>query len=128
MAQHEHEHAEEDTYGIALGFRLLEDDGKLYLAEAEISPYIDAPEELGVTLVFHPLDGVNPIESEEEVNWPSWPLDIDDDLARDSGESMEKQFAAIIRQLRALSEDQLMTYLQQAREESEEAEEEEEEE
>src|SRR5687768_3911653 len=79
MASHDHEN-EEDTYGIALGFRILDEDGKLYLAEAEVAPYVDAPDELGVTLVFHPLDGINPVEVSDDVDWPSWPLDIDDDL------------------------------------------------
>jgi len=122
MAQQDNEHDEQETFGLALGFRILEDDGNLYLAEAEIAPYVDEPDELGATLVFHPLDGVNPVEVGEELDWPSWPIDIDDDLTRSSGAPIAEQFTAIVRQLRALSEDTLKEYLRQAREESAEEE------
>lgn len=118
MAQHEHN--DDETYGLALGFRILEDEGKLFLAEAEVAPYVDEPDELGVTLVFHPLDGINPVEVDEEVDWPSWPLDIDDDLTRQQGDPMEKQFAAIARQLHDLNTEQLREYLRQARADAEE--------
>jgi hypothetical protein len=124
MAEHDeaHDHDEdEETYGLALGFRILEHGGKMFLAEAEIAPYVDEPEELGVTLVFHPLDGIDPIDVGEESAWPSWPLDIDDDLTRRSGDSMAAQFASIIRQLHDLSDGQLREYLQQAREDAENA-------
>ncbi|HUE96474.1 MAG TPA: hypothetical protein VMN39_07425, partial [Longimicrobiaceae bacterium] len=115
---HENENDDDGTYGIALGFRILDDAGSLYLAEAEIAPYLDSPDELGVTLVFHPLDGVNPVEASDEVDWPSWPLDIDDDLTRNAGDPMDRQFAAIVRQLHDLSADQLREYLGLAREEA----------
>jgi hypothetical protein len=122
MAQHDHEHDEQETFGLALGFRILEDEGKLFLAEAEIAPYVDEPDELGATLVFHPLDGVNPVEVGEELDWPSWPIDIDDDLTRASGAPIAEQFTAIVRQLRTLTDDSLKEYLRQAREESDEEE------
>ncbi len=117
MPLHEHDADQEGTYGIALGFRIVEEADKLFLAEAEIAPYVDAPEELGVTLVFHPLDGLNPAEVDDESDdWPSWALDLDDDLTRDSSEPMDRQFTAIVRQLRDLTTEQLRGYLAQARE------------
>jgi hypothetical protein len=116
MAQNGNGHDEgEETYGLALGFRIIDDAGELFLAEAEIAPYSDEPDELGVTLVFHPLSGINPIAVDEEMDWPSWPVDIDDDLTRKSGESIEKQFASIVRQLHGLDEGRLRQYLEQAR-------------
>ena len=118
---HDHDH-EDDTYGIALGFRILEESGKLFLAEAEVAPYVDSPDELGVTLVFHPLEGINPVELGDDVDWPSWPLDIDDDLTRSSSDPMEKQFEAIARQLQGMGTDQLLDYLRLAREEASEEE------
>lgn len=121
MAQHDHEHHEEETFGLALGFRIVDEGGKLFLAEAEIAPYVDAPEELGVTVVFHPLDGINPVEIGEEVDWPSWPIDIDDDLDRSDGESLTQQFASIVRQLHDLPDQRVIEYLQQAREDAESA-------
>ena len=128
MADHNHDHHhhdhslgdQEESFGMALGFGIVEDDGQLFLAEAEISPYVDEPTELGVTLVFHPLEGLNPIEPSEEVEWPAWPLDIDDDLTRNLGEPIPAQFQAILRQLRGFSEAQLREYLQAARAEAEE--------
>lgn len=120
MAEHTHEHEHEGAYGMALGIRIVEEDGHLFLAEAEISPYVDAPGELGVTLVFHPLDGINPADPDEEMDWPAWPLDIDDDLTRDTSEPIPAQFQAIVRQLKGLSEAQLVEYLGVAREEAEE--------
>lgn len=119
MAHHEHDEGEA-TYGMALGFRIVEDGGQMYLAEAEIAPYTDEPEELGATLVFHPLEGINPIEATEEMDWPAWPIDIDDDLTRTSGDPVAAQFASIVRQLHGLTEAQLRDYLRLAREESEE--------
>lgn len=121
MADHQHHHEEEDgTYGIALGFRIIEEGGELFLAEAEIAPYVDSPEELGVTLVFHPLEGVNPVEVDEEVDWPSWPVDIDDDLSRDPSAPLDRQFAQIARQLHGLSTEKLVEYLGIARQDAEE--------
>jgi hypothetical protein len=115
MIRPDNDQSDDETYGLALGFRILEDGGRLFLAEAEIAPYVDQPDELGVTLVFHPLDGINPVEVDEDVDWPSWPLDIDDDLTRATGDSIEKQFAAIVRQLHDLDVEQLRDYLGQAR-------------
>jgi hypothetical protein len=122
MAEHEQDqdHQEQESYGLALGFRIIEEDGKHFLAEAEIAPYVDEPGELGVTLVFHPLDGINPVEVGEELEWPSWPVDIDDDLARGSGDPIKTQFTSIVRQLRELTTEQLLDYLRVAREEAEE--------
>ena len=119
MAEHTHDHEHEGSYGMALGVRIVESEGHLFLAEAEISPYVDAPEELGVTLVFHPLDGINPADPEGETDWPAWPIDIDDDLDRNSSDPVPAQFQAIVRQLRGFSEAQLVEYLQVAREEAE---------
>ena len=121
MADQAEEHEGEDTFGIALGFRILEEDGKYFLAEAEIAPYIDEPDELGVTVVFHPLEGINPVAIDEEGEWPSWPLDIDEDLSHETAGSMEEQFAAIVRQLYTMGDEQLKSYLRQAREEAEAA-------
>ena len=121
MAEHDHEHDHDggdEAFGIALGFRILEEAGSLFLVEAEIAPYVDAPEELGVTLVFHPLDGVNPVDVSDEVDWPSWPLDIDDDLSRNDEEPMEAQFRSNVKQLHDLSPEQLKAYMAQAREEA----------
>ena len=115
---HDHDHDEEATFGIALGFRTLEDGGQLFLVEAEIAPYVDEPEELGVTLVFHPLDGLDPTAESEELDWPAWPVDIDDDLQRGGG-TIAAQFQSIVRQLHNLSTDQLRGYLGTARAEAE---------
>ena len=63
QAGHEHEHEGDDdgdVLGMAVGFRIFEDGGDLYLAEAEISPYEDQPTALGVTLVFHAVAGIDP--------------------------------------------------------------------
>lgn len=116
MAEHEHE--EEPTFGIALGFRTVEEAGQLFLVEAEIAPYVDEPEELGVTLVFHPLEGLDPTAESDELDWPAWPVDIDDDLQREGG-TIAAQFQAIVRQLHALPTDRLLGYLQTARAEAE---------
>lgn len=117
--EHHHEHEHEDgTFGMALGFRIVEDGGKLFLAEAEIAPYVDEPGELGVTLVFHPLDGLDPTAASEEMDWPAWPVDIDDELTRNIGEPPAAQFQSIVRQLHDLSTEQVREYLQLAREEA----------
>lgn len=119
MAEHEHEHDQDDaTFGIALGFRTVEEEGEIYLVEAEIAPYVDEPEELGVTLVFHPLQGLDPTQESEELDWPAWPLDIDDDLQRDGSLGLGAQFQAIVRQLHNLSAEQLREYLGIAREQA----------
>jgi hypothetical protein len=130
---HDHAHAHDhdgegtETFGMALGFRIFEDEGELYLAEAEITPYVDEPEALGATLVFHPLSDLDPTTHEEELEWPAWPTDVDDDLDRDTGAPMQEQFRAILRQLSRLSESELRDYLNRAREEAGMEEEEEEE-
>jgi len=116
MSSTEHNHDDEEgTLGMALGFRILEDGDQLFLAEAEISPYVDQPEELGVTLVFHPLEGINPVGASEEMDWPAWPIDIDDDLTRDGSQPIATQFQAIVRQLHQLPTSQLQKYLEDAR-------------
>jgi hypothetical protein len=112
---HDHEHDEETTYGMALGFRTVEDRGKLYLVEAEIAPYVDEPEELGATLVFHPLSELDPTDTNEELEWPSLPIDIDDDLTRSPSDSLKDQFQAVVRQLHELTTEQLLEYLEAAR-------------
>jgi hypothetical protein len=113
---HDHDEDGEHTYGLALGFRIIEESGKLYLSEAEIAPYVDEPGELSVTLVFHPLEGLDPVEVDDDVDWPSWPIDIDDDLDRRPDDPTATQFTSIVRQLHDLTVDQLRTYLNQARE------------
>jgi hypothetical protein len=121
MPEHDHEHDHEhegETFGMALGFRIFEDEGALYLAEAEITPYVDEPESLGATLVFHPLADLDPTNDDEEIEWPAWPVDIDDDLTRDPKAHQAEQFQAILRQLAGLGETQLRAYLKQAREEA----------
>lgn len=120
MAEHEHDHEQEATHGMALGFRLLEEAGELYLVEAEISPYVDEPGELGATLVFHPTQGLDPTDTSDEVEWPAWPIDIDDELTRKGSDPIPGQFQAILRQLRGLSDEDLREYLRVAREEAEE--------
>jgi hypothetical protein len=117
MAEHEHD----ETYGMALGFRIFETDGQMYLAEAEIAPYMDDPKALGATLVFHLIEGLDPSSAEEE-EWPAWPTDIDDELDRDEGAPMADQFRAIARQLARIGDAQLAQYLSRARTEAEEAE------
>lgn len=118
MADHEHEHDDDSTFGIALGFRILDEEGELYLVEAEIAPYVNEPTELGVTLVFHPLSGLDPAADSEELDWPAWPVDIDDDLERIETDPVATQFQSIVRQLHTLSTDRLLRYLRTAREES----------
>jgi hypothetical protein len=115
---HGHEHGEEG-FGVALGFRIFEADGGIYMAEAEVSSYVDDPKSLGATLVFHSLTELDPTtppteEDEEE----GWRIDIDDELTRAESASTREQFHAILRQLAGLSEQELRDYLQQAREET----------
>jgi hypothetical protein len=114
-------HAEEG-FGVALGFRIFESEGELYMAEAEISAYVDDPNALGATLVFHSLTDLDPIavpgEDEDEEEDMGWRTDIDEELTRDESAPMQEQFQAILRQLAAIPEGELQEYLQRAREES----------
>lgn len=118
---HDHDHGhdhEEAGFGVALGFRIFEADGGIYMAEAEVSSYVDDPRSLGATLVFHNLTELDPTtppseEDEEE----GWRIDIDDELTREESASTRDQFHGILRQLAGLSEQDLRDYLQQAREE-----------
>lgn len=120
MSEHQHEdYDQESSFGLALGFRIFEDEGELYLAEAEISPYVDEPDSLGATLVFHPLREIDPALPEPDVEWPAYPLEIDDTLTRDESAPTREQFTAIARQLATLSEADLRDYLRRAREEAE---------
>lgn len=115
---HDHGHAEEG-FGVALGFRIFEADGGLYMAEAEVSSYVDDPKSLGATLVFHNLTELDPTASpDEDDDAEGWRIDIDDELTRKEGDSTRDQFHAILRQLAGLSEQDLRDYLQQAREET----------
>lgn len=120
--EHDHEHDHDESFGIALGFRIFTHEEQLYLAEVEVTPYVDEPNALGATLVFHPLDGLDPTVGNDELEWPAYPVDIDDDLTRDAEQPIAAQFQAILRQLSGLSEAQLSEYLAQAMEESEEEE------
>lgn len=110
---------EEEGFGVALGFRIFEVDGELYMVEAEVSAYVDDPNALGATLVFHPLSELDPTsvpdEDEEDTGQR---IDIDEELTRDEAAPMREQFQAILRQLAGLSQDDLAGYLRQAREES----------
>jgi hypothetical protein len=120
MTENEHsaEH-EAHTHGMALGFRIFDNEGELFFVEAEVASYLDEPGSLGATLVFHRLTGIDPTtaEDDEELDWESWPLDIDDELTRDEGASAPAQFESILRQLSRLSEGDLRGYLRRAMEE-----------
>jgi hypothetical protein len=121
---HDHDHShDEGPVGLALGFRIFEVDGKLFWVEAEIAPYMDEPTELGAALIFHPLDGLDP-SADEDMDWPAWPIDIDDDLERGKG-SIGAQFASIVRQLHGLDVARLKQYLALAQEIAEEEDEDE---
>ena len=130
-----HEHEDEDVgdvLGMAVGFRIFEDSpdpglgeddhrravGGLYLAEAEISPYEDQPTALGVTLVFHPLAGIDPTGEDDDDGVPL-AFDFDDELTRDEGTSIVDQTQDILRQLSNLTPESLREYLQAAREDEE---------
>lgn len=114
--QHEHAHPEEgDVLGMAVGFRIFEDGGNLYLAEAEISPYEDDPDALGVTLVFHALAGIDPTAEAADEEEPVV-FDFDDELTRDEKAPITQQTQEILRQLASLSVESLGEYLQAARE------------
>jgi hypothetical protein len=118
----DHEHGDGESFGMALGFRIFEDDGQLFLAEVEITPYVDEPTALGATLVFHPLNGIDPTSPDQEGDAEAWPVDVDDDLTRDTGAPIPEQFMAIARQAGRFTEEQLRDYLAVAREEQEGAE------
>lgn len=117
---HDHDHGgEEEGFGVALGFRIFEAEGGIYMAEAEISSYVDDPNSLGATLVFHSLTELDPTSSpDEDEDDNGWRIDIDDELTRTEGAPMRDQFHAILRQLSGLSEEDLRAYLTQAREET----------
>lgn len=116
MTDHDHAHGgDEEITGMAVGFRIFEDEGKLYLAEAEISPYQDEPTALGVTLVFHSLNGIDPTQTDEEDEEPVV-FDFDDELTRDEKASLVDQTADVLRQLSNLSPASLGEYLRAARE------------
>ncbi|HKP76495.1 MAG TPA: hypothetical protein VJT67_13285 [Longimicrobiaceae bacterium] len=115
---HDHDHAghEDEILGMAVGFRIFEDEGALYLAEAEISPYEDEPTGLGVTLVFHALKDIDPTSEGDEDE----PLafDFDDELTRDEKGPIVAQTQDILRQLSNLSVESLREYLRAAREDA----------
>jgi hypothetical protein len=114
----DHDHAQggaEEITGMAVGFRIFEDEGRLYLAEAEISPYEDEPTGLGVTLVFHSLTGIDPTSTDEDDQEP-WIFDFDNELTRDEKASLVDQTADILRQLANLSPNALGEYLRAAKE------------
>ena len=118
MTDHDHAHdhgGAEEVTGMAVGFRIFEDEGQLYLAEAEISPYEDEPTGLGVTLVFHSLAGIDPTSTDEDEQEP-WIFDFDDELTRDDKGSLVDQTADILRQLANLSPTALGEYLRAAKE------------
>ncbi|HEX6372216.1 MAG TPA: hypothetical protein VF006_25080 [Longimicrobium sp.] len=119
---HDHDHAnggEEEGFGVALGFRIFEAEGGIYMAEAEISSYVDDPNSLGATLVFHSLTELDPTSApDDDEDDNGWRIDIDDELTRTEGAPMRDQFHAILRQLAGLSEADLKAYLTQAREET----------
>jgi hypothetical protein len=120
MTQNDHsEEHEEHTHGMALGFRIFDNEGELFFVEAEVASYLDEPGALGATLVFHRLSGIDPTsaEEDEDIDWSSWPLDIDEELTRDEGAPATQQFESILRQLSRLSEDELRGYLRRAMEE-----------
>ena len=114
---HDHDHGHEEAgFGVALGFRIFEADGGIYMAEAEVSSYVDDPKSLGATLVFHSLTDLDPTAApDEDEGDEGWRIDIDDELTRDEGAGTRDQFHAILRQLAGLSEADLRDYLEQAR-------------
>ena len=120
MTDHDHAHGQgdEDLMGMAVGFRIFEDGGELYLAEAEIAPYEDQPTGLGVTLVFHPLKGIDPTRDQDDDQEP-YAFDFDDELTRDEGASVVDQAQDILRQLSNLTPASLSEYLRAAKEDQE---------
>lgn len=117
--QQANEHEGEEILGMAVGFRIFEDEGALYLAEAEISPYEDDTNALGVTLVFHPLAGIDPTSADDDDDEPIT-FDFDDELTRDEKAPIKDQTQDILRQLSRLSEQGLAEYLRAAREDQDE--------
>jgi hypothetical protein len=118
MAEHAHDHEHgDDGLGLLVGFRIFEDAGELFLAEAEIGPYVDDSNALGVTLVFHPLTDLDPTSDEEDEERPAFPFDFDDELTRDEKAPLREQAHGILRQLSQLPEESLREYLRVAREE-----------
>ena len=116
---HDHTHGEEG-FGVALGFRIFESEGGIYMAEAEVSSYVDDPSSLGATLVFHSLTELDPtVPPGEEDEEEGWRIDIDDELTRDESATLVDQTADILRQLANLSSASLGEYLRVAREDSE---------
>jgi hypothetical protein len=109
-----HEHEGDEVLGMAVGFRIFEEGGALYLAEAEISPYEDDPSALGVTLVFHALAGIDPTSGDDEEEEPI-AFDFDDELTRDEKAPIVEQTQDILRQLSKLSEQALAEYLRSVR-------------
>jgi hypothetical protein len=105
----------EEGIGLTLGFRLFEDEGEMYLAEAEVTTYVDDPNALGATLVFHPLGEVDPTADEDE-EIPVWHVDVDDVLTREEGAPVREQFQSIVRQLAGMPESELREYLLAAKE------------
>lgn len=117
---HDHEHEGDEVLGMAVGFRIFEDEGALYLAEAEISPYEDDPSALGVTLVFHALAGIDPTSGDDDEEEPI-AFDFDDELTRDEKAPIVEQTQDILRQLSKLSEQALAEYLRSAREDQDQS-------
>lgn len=117
---HEHDHGHgEEGFGVALGFRIFEAEGEIYMAEAEISSYVDDPNALGATLVFHSLTDLDPTSApDEDDDSMGWRIDIDEGLTRDEAAATRDQFHAILRQLAGFSENDLREYLTAAREET----------
>jgi hypothetical protein len=105
----------DEVTGMAVGFHTFEADGALYLAEAEISPYLDHPTALGVTLVFHSLGRIDPTEDDLGDVKPV-ELDFDDQLTRDENASALEQTHTILWQLSRLTRAELREYLRAARE------------
>lgn len=103
---------EEEGFGVAMGFNLFTLNGNPFMAEAEISSYVDDPQALGVTLVFHPMD-YSLVRSDHD-DAHSWRWDIDDDLERDESTSTKEQFRSIARQLSRFSGEHLRHYLLRA--------------
>lgn len=117
--EHHHHHDDDgaDLPGVAVGFRIFEDEGDLFLAEAAIEPYQDAPETLGVTLIFHPLRDLDPVSDEGDEERDTWLFDFDDELTRAEDASLVAQAQDIFRQLSRLPEESLREYLRVAKEE-----------
>lgn len=112
---HQEGHAEEGM-GMAVGVRIFEVDGEMYLAEAEITNYVDDPNALGATLVFHALADIDPLSDDEDEEQGMWHVDIDDVLTRAEDGPVREQFQAILRQLAGFSNAELAELLQEARE------------